>query len=325
MHARFRAVAVLALSLGGCRTSVSVNTGSAPLQPPAAPSQPPAASREQGVDADGERSARVSPARVLEPGVLLHEMDVPVREHTSRAWVYLPRTPSATRLPCVLIAPAGTRGFHGMPLAEGDRPEHLPWVRAGFAVVAYELDGHLPDGASDEQVVEAVRRYVAAQGGYINAHNTLFHALRRFPAIDPKRVYAVGHSSAATMALYLAETYAPIRACVAFAPVCYLRERLGEDLVRTLDDQVPDFARVINFLDPKSHSGSLLCPTFLFHAADDANVPRAEIDRFLADTPPRNSRIKLVTVPSGGHYDSMIRVGIPGAIGWIRSLESESG
>ncbi len=44
-------------------------------------------------------------------------------------------------LPCVFIAPAGASIVTGMGLADGDRQEHYPWVRAGFAVVSYEIDG----------------------------------------------------------------------------------------------------------------------------------------------------------------------------------------
>ncbi len=45
-------------------------------------------------------------------------------------------------LPCVFIAPAGS-GDHGSLIDESDRAEHLPYVRAGFAVAAYELSGAL--------------------------------------------------------------------------------------------------------------------------------------------------------------------------------------
>jgi hypothetical protein len=34
------------------------------------------------------------------------------------------------------IAHAGALLYHGITLAEGDRPEHLPYVRAGFAIIA---------------------------------------------------------------------------------------------------------------------------------------------------------------------------------------------
>ncbi len=53
----------------------------------------------------------------------------------SRFWIYLPekQVPPAS-LPCILICGAGSTMLSGMKLGDGDEPEHLPYVQAGFAV-----------------------------------------------------------------------------------------------------------------------------------------------------------------------------------------------
>ena len=50
---------------------------------------------------------------------------------------------------------------------------------------------------------------------------------------------------------------------------------------------------------------------FLFHAKDDTNVRVGESAGFVADLKRTNSRVTFVEVQRGGHYDAMIREGIP--------------
>ena len=123
-------------------------------------------------------------------------------------------------LPCVLIAPAGSILITGMDLGEGDRKEHLPYVRAGFAVLSYSLDGHVPDrkAASDAQIRQASQEFLAAKAGLTNAKVALEWLTARVPEVDADRIYAAGHSSAGTLALLLAENEPRIKKCAAFAP-----------------------------------------------------------------------------------------------------------
>ena len=116
-------------------------------------------------------------------------------------WVYLPNPLPAGKLPCVLIAPAGSRLFHGMSLDAGDRVEHLPYVRRGFAVVAYQLDGKMQDRPTDAQARDAIEKFSDAHAGIDNAAAAINYIDAKIPQIDPKRIYAVGHSSAGTLAL----------------------------------------------------------------------------------------------------------------------------
>ena len=54
-----------------------------------------------------------------------------------------------------------------------------------------------------------------------------------------------------------------------------------------------------------------------FHAEDDENVAIAETVTFAEQVRKTNETVELVKVKTGGHYDSMIKEGIPRAIKWI--------
>ncbi len=67
--------------------------------------------------------------------------------------------------------------------------------------------------------------------------------------------------------------------------------------------------------------GQAKCPVFLFHARDDRNVPLQQTTGFAALLKKTNANVTLVTVPNGGHYDSMLHQGIPKGITWFRQLQ----
>src|SRR3954464_10396431 len=57
-------------------------------------------------------------------------------------WIYLPEASSTNeRLPCVLVPPAGSPLFVGMRLSQDDRVEQLPYAKAGFVVVSFDISG----------------------------------------------------------------------------------------------------------------------------------------------------------------------------------------
>ena len=63
--------------------------------------------------------------------------------HAMRLRVYLSQGPHAPKsLPCVLVPPAGTNMLIGMKMDDlSYADETVPYVKAGFAVVHYSLDG----------------------------------------------------------------------------------------------------------------------------------------------------------------------------------------
>jgi dipeptidyl aminopeptidase/acylaminoacyl peptidase len=298
-------LAVGLIALAGCQQGETSSTAPAPqVAAPADPTTfPPLGQR-----------------RRVKPGVVLFEQTVGQGVTATHVGIYLPELPPEGKLPCVLIAPAGSRGVYGMNLSSGDQAEHVPYVRAGFAVVAYSLSGHVPDVRSDGQVTEGIRAFMQADGGLVNARTALDYALARVNKIDPERVYAAGHSSAGSLALLVAEHDPRIKACVAYAPVTDVPARLGPQTIDRVERQIAGFKEFAARISPRTHLDKLRCPVFLFHTRDDKNVPTSESVTFYNDLKKTNPKVKLVEPPAGGHYPAMLKQGIPQAIAWLKAL-----
>lgn len=222
-------------------------------------------------------------------------------------------------LPCVFIAPAGTRLIYGSALGDGDSPEHLPYVRAGFAVLAYELSGDVPEDGTPftwHKAVGPVRQFMNADGGLANARNAVDFVLARVPEVDPTRLYAAGHSSAATMALDVAATDHRMRAVAAYAPVCDVMSRMAAAIV-PMEQLVPGTVGMTVRASPMMHISEFQCPVFIFHADDDLNVPSIDNLIFVNRMKERGKSIRISQVPSGGHYQSMIDQGIAQGIAFF--------
>lgn len=305
------AVGVIAVAVGGLKAllkSASVVVTEPP--PPADPASFPAR----------------GPMRSLLPGVQFSELRLGIPSGTAgeqdRLYIYLPPGDHAPEsLPCVLIAPAGSNMLTGMALSEGDQAEHTPYVSAGFAVVAYELDGPVADleNCTVPEARQAMRRFAAAMAGLVNARNALDYIAHRLPEVDPERVYAAGHSSAGTMALMLAEHEPRIKACVAYAPCsdpeAYYR---GESV--QLRMMLPGAFELLAHWSPRKNEEKLHCPLFLFHARNDSNVSYQETAAFADRLGQLGKQVTFESVSSGDHYDSMIEQGIPRGAAWLCTL-----
>lgn len=270
-----------------------------------------------GRDAQKGRLPELGPARALEPGVLFHEVSLPGKRSAKKLWVYLPERAGGAKAPCVLIAPAGSKLVHGMRLGEGDRAEHLPYARAGFVVVAYEISGPLTGAESDEQAEAAMEAFRKAEAGVADARAALDYALAKIPQVDPARVYTAGHSSAATLSLLVAQEEPRVSACVAFAPATDLIKFLGPEFIGMVP---PDYLAFLKRSSPLNAASRLRRPLFLFHAEDDRVVSIAETERFAEEVRKVNPSVTFVRAERGGHYRPMVEQGIPRAIEWLKKL-----
>ena len=265
------------------------------------------------------------PAREIEPGISFREVNLgPDRPGgppgwSGKIWIYLPSGDHAPKsLPCILITGAGSNLITGMKLADGDRAEHLPYVRAGFAVVAYELDGAIADmqKAGDQEANLAIMKFLNARAGLVNAHIALEYALKKVAEVDPSRISAAGHSSAGTLAVLFAENEPRLRSSVAFAPALDLAKRFGPQAVAEfIKGGIGD---LVGRYSPRNNEANLRCPLFLFHARDDSNVPVVDSEAFARRAKAKGKSVTLDLVPVGDHYDSMIQEGIPHAIAWLQ-------
>jgi len=256
--------------------------------------------------------------RKLTHGVVVHEVRL-LREATPMSvWLYLP-DPIPERVPCVLVAPAGTYLVNGINLGNGDRPEHMPYAKAGFAVIAYSLDGPLPPDADDAAWLTAIRAFMAADGGLANARAALGYALAKVPSIDRSRIYAAGHSSAAVLALQLAAADDRIRRVAAYAPDPDLIARLGPDWVELVNESIPGFKRWATEASPLQNAAKISAPVLLFFAEDDDIVSIAAGRAYAAALRKSDKQVVLEETKSGGHYQSMIDEGISKGITFFQA------
>ncbi len=262
----------------------------------------------------------LGPATRLEPGILLHQVTLTHNGVPQNLWIYEPEQPADGKRPVVLIGGAGSHLIDGMTLSASDRPEHLPYVRAGFVVVAYDISGMLPAKKSDQGFIRAVRDFKAAQAGVVNMRAALEYALAGIPNLDAKRLYTAGHSSAATLSLLSAEREPRIAACIAYAPCCDLKKRVGAEAIKTLTSVMPDYPAFVQQSSPLENTALLKCPVFVFHADDDTNVPTEDNIIFVNKLKQTNERVTFMRVPTGDHYHSMINQGISKAIQWLQQL-----
>ena len=267
--------------------------------------------------------------RQIEPGVTFHEVRLgtdtatpTVPGHRGKLWVYLPEGAMApASVPCVFTCGAGSKLIFGMDLGDGDRPEHLPYARAGFTVVAYELDGAEPEGVTaDGPIAEASMSFLAAEAGLVNARNAIAFTLEKLPQVDPNRLCIAGHSSAGTMALLLAENEPRLRGVAAYAPRVDTEANAPPPARQALKQLVPGASAFWDKYNPSRQEARLNCPVFLFHAQGDAIIPSAEITGCADRLRGLGKVVTLETVPGGDHYQSMIEVGQPRGIAWLAGL-----
>ena len=243
-----------------------------------------------------------------------------------RVWIYRPAARVAPKTwPCVLVAAAGSTGATGVRLVAEEAAEHLPYVKQGFIVVAYEVDGAVGRGDAEAQYVAAIRAHVAADGGLANLRAAIELATRAEPSIDTDRLYAAGHSSAATLALRAAAMEPRIRGAVAYAPHLDLFGAIGEASVDALDDAAPGLKTLLRDRQPLSLVPKLRVPTMLFHAADDETAPAA-LTRKLADAMTRSGNPPLLMeVPQGGHVEAMLSRGLEAGATWLADRAKRDG
>lgn len=271
------------------------------------------------------------PSRYARPGVVMHEINLGPTDgypatpgHGGRLWLYLPEGFHAQQsLTCVLIAPAGSNLLTGKSLSADDQGEHIPYAQAGFAVMAYELDGPVDEDPSNARLFRGYAAFRGARGGLVNARNAMEYILAKVPEVHPQRIFAVGHSSAGTLALLYTAHDPRIHGCVAFAASSDTRAGFRELLnVPNIESRMVGLENFIKSTSPSTHEALIHCPVLLFHAHDDMTVPIAQSVDFHQRLQAHNRAVSLETVPTGNHYDSMIQKGIPLAIQWMRARET---
>ena len=259
------------------------------------------------------------------PGVVRKEIrlrgDLGEPATQSKLWVYLPAGSHAPgSLPCVLIGPAGSRMVHGMELTGDDQAEHYPYAQRGFAVIAFEIDGALPnEEPSEDQYRDAYMRFTDAAAGVVNARAALQYATTELPEVDRDRIFVAGHSSAGTVALLCAAHVKDLAGCVAYAP-CSDVEGFLSEFVGDFEDTLPGMRQYMQDGSPMNNVRDLRCPVMIFHAVDDQVVGIGESNRYTSRVKQAGGNITMQLAPRGGHYDAMINEGITKAVAWMNRI-----
>jgi len=255
--------------------------------------------------------------RTLPHGVTVRELEVERPDTSMMVWIYRPPARFSGPLPVVLIGSAGAPLIWGMRLGEGDRAEHMPWADHGYIVVAYSLDGAVDNPDSERSIQTGIRVFLRAHAGLDDARRALKVALASEPRADPARVYAVGHSSAATLALRVGVELPEVKAIVAFSPITDVEARVVSfrQELRAIDRTA---MAILRNSSPMAHVAELRTkPVFLFHSTTDETVPVAESTRLAEAMQPLAEGSRVVIVPTGDHYRSMLEQGIPAAMAWL--------
>ncbi len=243
--------------------------------------------------------------------------------------VYLPpgEHPDGS-LPCVLVPPSGTFLMAGSQVVvPPQNPEHSSYVRAGYAVITFSLDGIMgdPETASPALLASAYRQFQAAFAGLTNARIAFLFARKELSAVDPKRIYIAGHSSAATLALLYAAHDPELAGCIAYAPVTDVEEHLAK-AVETLNPQLfPGLKEFSRRSSPKTHAARIRCPVFVYHATGDTVAPFASTKAFCDRLRALGKDITFVEGNGSDHYETMISEGIPAGLEWLSNREASVG
>lgn len=230
-----------------------------------------------------------------------------------RLWVYLPSGPAPEGgRPAVLIAPAGSDLISGMRLGEADVEEHLPYVREGFVVVAYEIEG---DGDEHEDMMA----FAEAYGGLYNGVVALRYLTEKVPDVHLDHVFVAGHSSAADVALLMAAHHPGLAGVAAYnsgGEGCWFQPAEVLNILAMLGDGIAEMCQSTRALSHMAHLRDV--PVFLFGSEGDGVVP-VEAIHTLAASVPEGEDLTVQIVEGGDHYSSMIDEGVPSAIGWMKS------
>lgn len=292
----FVVLAGLALCVGGCT--------------------PPSSSPSAGAGSGGD--VPKFPWKGATPSNGRFEEVVVDKASRRRVWLYPPIKGKNAR-GLIVIAAAGSNMVTGMALSEGDIPEHLPWTRAGYAVAAYDVSGPMPDDGNAGRVQVAIETFLSREAGVSDGRDAIEAGVKRFPEAA-ENIVAVGHSSAGTIALSLAAEDKRVKRCIAFAPVTDVIAHIGPDRSRALS-RLSNLQEIILRNSPSSLEAKLQKPVFLFSAQDDQTVSNASVMAFAQRIKAAGAASTFVSVPSGGHYDSMLQQGVPQAIAWLNKQE----
>ncbi|TWU31982.1 alpha/beta hydrolase family protein [Novipirellula artificiosorum] len=221
--------------------------------------------------------------------------------------------------PCVFVASAGATVLTGIGMSTAEMGQYSALTRQGFVVVGYGTDGHIDETTTDRQFIDAHRRFRASMSGLVNSRNAIELALAKVPSIDPNRLYAVGHSSAAKHALLLATHDPRIRGCISLAGFADILQTADAQEQANYDSVLSDWREFAVKASPATHADSLQCPVYLYHRDGDLVVSARNSMNFAAQRSNANLPTKLVISSGSDHYTAVRHIDT--AASWLADLD----
>jgi dipeptidyl aminopeptidase/acylaminoacyl peptidase len=232
-------------------------------------------------------------------------VEIPCGELKLKAWLLVPPGSDTQKTPAVLRIPAGGSLFTPAILGLGTVPEIEPYFTAGYVTLVMSFRDTLANGG----------KFSESKGGLEDVLAALEY-LRKLPEVDPKNIYVAGHSSAASLALRVAQVSDVPRAVAAFSPVTdwteFFKERmenLSEESRKYLED-----ASAVN------HVGQTKCPVLLTHGTKDTIAPISHSEVMAGKLKELEKPCEFVRIPEGDHYFSMLKVGIPLSLAFFSEM-----
>jgi dipeptidyl aminopeptidase/acylaminoacyl peptidase len=226
-----------------------------------------------------------------------------------KAWLFIPRGTENKPSPAVLRIPAGGNLFKPAVLGMGTIPEIEPYVSAGYVTLVMTFRGTLDNKGN----------FNRSRGGLDDVLAAL-EFLKKQPEVDQKNIFVAGHSSAATLALRLAQCSDIPRAVAAFSPVT----DYSDFFKKRLDDISDESRKFITDSSPVTHAAKTGCPVLLTHGNVDRVVPFSHSERMAEKLKEAKKQCEFVTIPLGDHYFSMLKAAVPLSLCWFSEI-SEHG
>jgi dienelactone hydrolase len=241
-----------------------------------------------------------------DPEVMRYQVAFPRGIFISKFIVFLPTNPTKAKIPCVFIAASGTEStapFSGRSLEEMDVMNPVNFAKAGYAVVAYDVDGDI--GSIDiidrvesfeerkkKILINLIKAYKASDAGVLNAKLAIDYTVARIPQIDPNAMYVAGTGSGGTISLMVAATDKRIKAAIANSPYTNLPGKYSS-LMETVSKSVPGYKEFIDRSSPHNNIEKMTKPIFIFHDDRLSDISLEDTTNFVSSVKQKNPAISL--------------------------------
>jgi dienelactone hydrolase len=243
---------------------------------------------------------------------------------TRQLWIFRPAGSHAEKsLPCLLVTPGNLRMIFGVSLEYDDPEEYEEYVKQGFVVVVYSLDGieeGKPDASEEEtfnDAVRAIKAFKASNGGLANAQQALDYVSKNLPEVDPQRLYAFGGGSGGSVALRFAAAEPRISAVYALGPITDVTNRPSDegDLAK-LTEQIPDIRDFVREVSPITHVGKMRTPIFIYQPGLDFLDTKASVEAYCKTLTDAGLNVTYLLGPSD--LATLMKEEVPPGITWLK-------